>query len=67
MGDARSLYAVVNREGQLRKRTRAQGGAPMVYETLSAARRQCRDGDSVVEMYLNLDREPLFTRGKVVE
>jgi hypothetical protein len=65
MGSAYALYAVVDRDGKLRHRKRAQGGAPMVYITLQAAQRQAnKPGDSVVEMTLNLDREPLFIRGK---
>ncbi len=64
MGSAVSLYAVVGADGRLRHRKRAQGSAPMIYETLGAAQKQCRgEGDSVVELYLNLDREPLFIRG----
>jgi hypothetical protein len=67
VGDAYVLYAVVSHDGKLRHRKPAQGSGPMVYTTLSAAQRQCRsDGDSVVEMYLNLDREPLFVRKKKV-
>jgi hypothetical protein len=68
MGDAVALYAVVSSEGKLRHRKRAQGAAPMIYDTLGAAQRQCRaEGDSVVELYLNLDREPLFIRSKRVD
>lgn len=67
MGSAYVLYAVVSAEGVLRKRGKAQGGGPMVYDKLSKAQAQCRrEGDSVVEMTLNLDREPLFIRAKKV-
>jgi hypothetical protein len=60
MGAAVALYAVVDRNGTLRRRK----GGLLIYDKLSTAQRQAsRAGDSVVELVLNLDREPLFIRG----
>jgi hypothetical protein len=64
VGDAVALYAVVGRDGKLR---RNRDRRPMVYTLLSTAKAQCSEGDSVVEMYLNLDREPLYIRGRRVD
>ncbi len=65
MGLANVLYAVVSHEGKLRKNRQR---CLMIYDTLAMAQRCARrDGDSVVELHLNLDREPLFTRKKVMK
>jgi hypothetical protein len=61
MGDAYVLYAVVSKDGKLR---RTNGRNLKVYEALAPAQRSCRHpGDSVVEVIVSLDRAPLFIRG----
>lgn len=70
MGQGYILYAVVNAHGKLRRRgdTRAAAtGSFMVYDSLAVAKRQCRDGDSVVQLELDLDRQPLFIKGQVLD
>lgn len=51
-------YVVVNRDGGVR---------PVFYKSLGAAKRGCtRDGDSVVAAEVDLNREPVFIRHKVI-
>lgn len=65
MGNAIALYAVINHEGKLRKNRHR---SPMIYDTLGKAQAQCRrEGDCVVECYVNLDREPLFIKAAKVD
>jgi hypothetical protein len=66
MGDAVALYAVITREGKIKRKAWKQGRGLLIYDAIGDAKRQCREGDSVVELYLNLDREPLFIREKKV-
>lgn len=39
----------------------------MIYDSKAVAMRQCREGDSVVQMELDLERQPLFIRGQEVD
>lgn len=54
------MYAVVTREGVLKA---PKNGAPSLYRNLARARAFATDdGDSVVEVHIDLAREPLFIR-----
>jgi hypothetical protein len=51
-------YVVVHATGKV---------GPRYYSTVGAAKRGCRrDGDSVVAVEIDLNREPLFIRRKVI-
>lgn len=61
-----TLFAVVDRHRKIRKRALRRGGTLMVYESQLAAQKQCRAGDSVVEVFVDFGKEPLFIRGEVL-
>lgn len=57
-------YVIVTANGTLR---RSDGGPPSLYDTPGKAQNQCRrDGDSVVEVEIDLTREPVFIRQRKV-
>ena len=61
------LYAVVGTGGIVRRSKTSRHRNLMIYNTLAKAKGQARrDGDSVVEIEVDLSREPLFIRRKVV-
>jgi len=61
------LYAVVTADGKV-KRNGARGHRTlMIYDTPAKGQNHARgEGDSVVEIEVDLSREPLFIRRKVV-
>lgn len=62
-----ALFAVVKADGTIRRRTQKEHSGLYVYDTASKAKNNCRhDGDSVVELVVDLSREPLFIRNKRV-
>lgn len=70
MASGHVLYCVITPEGKPRRRRTRKGqgtGSLMIYSELGEAKKQCRDGDAVMEMTLDLGREPLYIRGQVVE
>lgn len=62
MGAGFVFYSVVDSDGRPRKRR--QGNTYMIYDDLGVAKRQCRVGDAVVEMTLDLGREPLYIKAR---
>lgn len=57
------LYAVVDSDGDLVYRK----FGPMIFDSESQAKNRARDdGDSVVEVEVDLSKEPIFIRRKVV-
>ncbi len=55
-------YVVVTRDGKLR---RSYKGPPGFHLKLSTAKGVAKiDGDAVVPVFVDLDREPLFIRSK---
>lgn len=63
MGHGFVFYCVITPEGQPAKRA---SGTYKIHGDLGAAKRACREGDAVVEMALDLAREPLYIRGRKV-
>lgn len=65
MGAGFVFYCVVDSEGNPRKR---RGGSTyMIYASITTAKAKCRVGDAVVEMTLDLGREPLYIRARKQE
>lgn len=64
MGAGFVFYCVVDAEGRPRKRRNQSTGTFMIYDELGVAKRQCRIGDAVCEMTLDLGREPLFIKAR---
>lgn len=60
MGAGFIFYVVVDPEGNPRRRRNQS--TFMIYRELSTAKGKCRDGDAVVEMTLDLGREPLYIK-----
>ncbi len=61
----RIMYAVIAANGKVKGSYR---GAASLYDTVAKAKNQARDdGDSVVEVSIMMDREPLFIRRRVVK
>lgn len=59
------VYAILDGNGKLRRSLRTNH--LMVYTSNATARRAAqKDGDSVVEAEIDLTKEPLFIRRKVV-
>lgn len=70
MGAGHVLYCVVNPEGKPRRRRSKKGqgtGTLMIYSELPDAKKVCREGDAVMEMTLDLSRNPLFIKGQVLD
>jgi hypothetical protein len=70
MASGHVFYCVVTPEGKPRRRRTRKGqgsGTLMIYSELGGAKKQCRDGDAVMEMTLDLGREPLFIKGMVLD
>ena len=63
MGAGYVLYVIVTPEGAPRKRA-SQGRTLMVYEDLDVAKRQCRIGDAVMRLPLDLGQEPVHIRAR---
>lgn len=63
MGAGFVFYCVVDPEGNPRRR-KGSPTAYMIYQELSTAKGQCRVGDAVVEMTLDLGREPLYIKAR---
>lgn len=56
MATAVERFVVVHRDGTTR---------PYLYRTFLAAQRGAhRDGDAVVQVFIDLEREPLFIKGR---
>lgn len=56
-------FAIVRADGEIRRRRGGQGNL-CVYSRLAVAKNVARDeGDSVVEVEIDLSKEPLFIRG----
>lgn len=66
MGAGHIFYVVVDPEGNPRL-TRGKGKHFMIYSERSTAQGQCREGDAVMEMTLDLGREPLYIRSRKQE
>ena len=61
------VFVVVKADGQIRRRTRKGHAGLYVYDTKAKAQNNCRvDGDSVVVSEIDLTREPIFIRRKVI-
>lgn len=58
------LFGVVSANGDLYTNRHHR---PMVYFNIGKAKEQCGDGDSVVEVTVHLDREPVFIRNRVIK
>ncbi len=70
MASGHVLYCVINSEGKPRRRRTRKGqgsGTLMIYTELAEAKKVCRDGDAVMEMTLDLGREPLYIKGQVID
>jgi hypothetical protein len=39
----------------------------MIYTEMREAKKVCKDGDAVMELTLDLGREPLFIKGQVID
>lgn len=62
------LYAVVDKNGNFARRTLGNGRTLRVYENRKVAERWAnKEGQSVVELVWDTDREPLYINQKVVE
>lgn len=62
-----TLYAVIRADGTLKYRDSNHGRGPMVFDDEAKAKGNARsDGDSVVRVDVDLSREPLFIRRKLV-
>lgn len=60
----RVLYAIVDRNGNIARRSR-RGGGLRVYERRKVAERWAtKEGDTVVELVWDSEREPLFIKTK---
>lgn len=58
-----TVYAVVNREGEIKRSKRSHH--LMIYVSPKTAQRAALcDGDAVVEVNIDLTREPLFIRSR---
>jgi hypothetical protein len=61
------LFGIVKADGTLKYRRSGHGSGPMVFDDEGKARKWARaDGDSVVVIDVDLKREPVFIRRKVV-
>jgi len=62
-GEPVKVYAIIQRNGEIKRSKRS--AHLMIYTTREMARRcaSC-DGDSVVEVDIDLNKEPLFIRSK---
>ncbi len=58
------LYVVVDRNRNIRKNRHRSF---MIYGKQRTAERQCKDGDAVVEAFIDYGREPLHIRGEVLD
>lgn len=59
------MFCILTITGDLKKYKR---GAGHLYETAGKAQNAARkDGDSVVEVHIDLDRNPIFIRRKVLD
>lgn len=65
MGQGYVFYAVITPEGKPRRRKHDR--QLMIYDSMGAAQKACREGDSVVDLVWDSDREPLFIRTKQLE
>ncbi len=57
-------YAVVGPEGEV---YRNRGDRLCIYRTVGPAKRLAGEGDAVVEVTIDLSREPLFIRARKVD
>ena len=61
----RTMWAVLTVDGALKQYAR---GAGRLFDTQAAAQRGAtKDGDAVVEVLIDLDREPAFIRRKKLD
>lgn len=59
------VYAVIRGDGLIK---RTKGRSLMIYAGLTPAKAQARaDGDSVVEVEIDLSKPPLFIRGRKLD
>ncbi len=63
-----NLYAVIKTDGSIRRTVRERHSSFCIYDTPGKAKNNARhDGDSVVAIEVDLTREPLFIRRRVVK
>ncbi len=59
------MYCILSITGDLKRYSK---GAGRLYSNKATAQRAAiNDGDAVVEVHIDLDREPLFIRSKTVD
>lgn len=60
----RTMFAILRADGYIRGSGKSAG---TLYKTVGAAQNKCtNDGDSVIEVTINLRAEPMFIRKKVL-
>lgn len=59
------LYCIVTSDGTIRRKKRSRHQSFQIYDTLGKAKNNARaDGDSVVELEVDLTKPPAFIRQK---